>query len=191
MTTRTFQDMLNEYLTYDMLKEELLMRHWLLSNIDIDDGWKGGTLPVPFKGGQASSLKFGGLTAEGDIAEDIRPNVLVAEIDVLDCDRVVVRDRRWGDSWRNDRLHVGDLKQPSRNFKTAPELLKRRREWRDHLKAGQRRQHKQGQHHAGHMPGVDERDGDRQHDPGRQIHEQVAERALQAADASHRHLQGG
>lgn len=69
-TTRTFQDMLNEYLTYDMLKEELLMRHWLLSNVDIDDGWKGGTLPVPFKGAQSSSLKFGGLTAEGDIAED-------------------------------------------------------------------------------------------------------------------------
>lgn len=69
-TTRTFQDMLNEYLTYDMLKEELLMRHWLLSNVEIDDGWKGGTLPVPFKGAQSSSLKFGGLTAEGDIAED-------------------------------------------------------------------------------------------------------------------------
>ena len=69
-TTRTFQDMLNEYLTYDLLKEELLKRHWLLSNIEIDDGWKGGTLPVPFKGAQASSLKFGGLTAEGDIAED-------------------------------------------------------------------------------------------------------------------------
>jgi len=69
-TTRTFQDMLNEYLTYDMLKEELLQRHWLLSNIEIDDGWKGGTLPVPFKGAQSSSLKFGGLTAEGDVAED-------------------------------------------------------------------------------------------------------------------------
>lgn len=69
-TTRTFQDMLNEYLTYDMLKEELLQRHWLLSNIEIDDGWKGGTLPVPFKGAQASSLKFGGLTDESDIAED-------------------------------------------------------------------------------------------------------------------------
>ena len=57
-TTRKFQDMLNEYLTYDMLKEEFLKRHWLLSNIEIDDGWKGGTLPVPFKGAQASSLKF-------------------------------------------------------------------------------------------------------------------------------------
>lgn len=69
-TTRTFQDMLNEYLTYDLLKEEFLKRSWLLQNIEIDEGWKGGTLPVPFKGAQASSLKFGGLTAEGDIAED-------------------------------------------------------------------------------------------------------------------------
>ena len=68
-TTRTFQDMLNEYLTYDLLKEEFLKRSWLLQNIEIDEGWKGGTLPVPFKGAQASSLKFGGLTAEGDIAE--------------------------------------------------------------------------------------------------------------------------
>ena len=73
-TTRTFQDMLNEYLTYDLLKEEYTKRSWLMSELkaagQIDEGWKGGTLPVPFKGAQASSLKFGGLTAEGDIAED-------------------------------------------------------------------------------------------------------------------------
>ena len=69
-TDRTFQDMLNEYLTYDLLKEEFLKRHWLLSNIEIDDGWKGGNLPVPFKGAQASSLKFGGLTDQNDVAKD-------------------------------------------------------------------------------------------------------------------------
>ena len=69
-TNRTFQDMLNEYLTYDLLKEEFVKRNWLLSNVEIDDGWKGGTLPVPFKGAQSSSMKFGGLTAEGDVAED-------------------------------------------------------------------------------------------------------------------------
>lgn len=69
-TTRTFQDMLNEYLTYELLKEELLKRSWLFSNIEIDEGWKGGTLPVPFKGAQASSLKFGGLTDAADVAED-------------------------------------------------------------------------------------------------------------------------
>ncbi len=69
-TTRTFQDMLNEYLTYDLLREEFKQRMWFWNNIEIDDGWKNGALPVPFKGGQASSLKFGGLTAENDIAED-------------------------------------------------------------------------------------------------------------------------
>jgi len=69
-TDRTFQDMLNEYLTYDLLKEEFLKRSWLLSNIEVDEGWKGGTLPVPFKGAQASSMKFGGLTDQADVAED-------------------------------------------------------------------------------------------------------------------------
>ena len=41
-TTRTFQSMLNEYLTYDLLKEELIKRDWLLSNIQKDEGF--GTL---------------------------------------------------------------------------------------------------------------------------------------------------
>lgn len=68
-TTRSFQDMLNEYLSYDLMKEELIKRDWLLSNMEIEDGWKGGTIPVPFEGAQASSLKYGGLTSESDIAE--------------------------------------------------------------------------------------------------------------------------
>jgi hypothetical protein len=68
-TTRSFQDMLNEYLSYDLMKEELIKRDWLLSNMEIEDGWKGGTIPVPFEGAQASSLKYGGLTADSDIAE--------------------------------------------------------------------------------------------------------------------------
>lgn len=68
-TTRSFQDMLNEYLSYDLMKEELIKRDWLLSNMEIEDGWKGGTLIVPFEGAQASSLKYGGLTSESDIAE--------------------------------------------------------------------------------------------------------------------------
>lgn len=69
-TTRTFQDMLNEYLTYDLLKEELVKRDYLLSKIEKDDGWKGGTLPVPFKAAGASSVAFGSLTDSTDVAED-------------------------------------------------------------------------------------------------------------------------
>ncbi len=68
-TTRSFNSMLNEYLAIDLLKGEFLKRDWLLSNVEKDDGWKSGTLPVPFKGAQASSLKFGGLTDSTDVSE--------------------------------------------------------------------------------------------------------------------------
>lgn len=68
-TTRSFNSMLNEYLAIDLLKQEFLKRDWLLSKVEKDDGWKAGTLPVPFKGAQASSLKFGGLTDAADVSE--------------------------------------------------------------------------------------------------------------------------
>jgi hypothetical protein len=76
-TTRTFQAMLNEYLSNDLMKEELVKRDWLLSNIEQDNDWKGGNMPVPFQGAQATSVKFGGLTADTDIAEDayVRGNI--------------------------------------------------------------------------------------------------------------------
>lgn len=69
-TTRTFQDMLNEWLNYDLLKEEMIKRDYLLSKVARDDNWKGGTLPVPFKGAYASSVRFGALTAANDVSED-------------------------------------------------------------------------------------------------------------------------
>jgi len=69
-TTRTFQDMLNEYLPNKLLKEELLKRDYILSNIEKDDKWKGGKLIVPFKAAGASSVKMGGLTGASDISED-------------------------------------------------------------------------------------------------------------------------
>jgi len=69
-TTRTFQDMLNEYLPNKLLKEELLKRDYILSNIEKDDKWKGGKIIVPFKAAGASSVKMGGLTGASDISED-------------------------------------------------------------------------------------------------------------------------
>lgn len=69
-TTRTFQDMLNEYLTYDLLKEEFVKRDYLLTKVEKDNGWKGGGLIVPFKGAGSSSVAFGGLSASNDVAED-------------------------------------------------------------------------------------------------------------------------
>lgn len=69
-TIRTFNDMLNEYLTYDLLREEMIKRDYVLMRVEKDTGWKGGTLPVPFKAAGATSVKFNGLTAEADIAQD-------------------------------------------------------------------------------------------------------------------------
>lgn len=69
-TSRTFQDMLNEYLPNKLLKEELLKRDYILQNIEKDDKWKGGKLIVPFKAAGASSIRMGALTAANDISED-------------------------------------------------------------------------------------------------------------------------
>jgi hypothetical protein len=69
MTQRVFQDMLNEYLTNDLLKEELLKRDYIMSHVERDESWKGGKIPVPFRGARATSVRFGKLTAAGDIAQ--------------------------------------------------------------------------------------------------------------------------
>lgn len=69
-TTRSFSTMLNEYLPNELLKEEMIKRDWILSNVETDNSWKGGTLVVPFKAAGASSVAFGALTGSTDIAED-------------------------------------------------------------------------------------------------------------------------
>jgi len=69
-TTASFQAMLNQFLPNDLLREELIKRDWILQNVERDDSWKGGDLVVPFRGGRASSVAFGSLTAQSDIAQD-------------------------------------------------------------------------------------------------------------------------
>lgn len=70
-TQRSFQEMINDYLPNELLKEELVKRDYVLSKIEKDEGWSGqGDLIVPFKGAGASSVAFGSLTASNDIAED-------------------------------------------------------------------------------------------------------------------------
>lgn len=68
-TTRTFQDMLNEYLPNSLFKDELIERDWYLKTMTKDNNWKGGDIIVPFQGNAATSVKFGGLTADTDISE--------------------------------------------------------------------------------------------------------------------------
>lgn len=69
-TNSSFQAMLNQYLPNDLLREEFVKRDWLLQNVTMENDWLGGSLIVPFKGSQASSVAFGQLTASSDIAED-------------------------------------------------------------------------------------------------------------------------
>lgn len=68
-TTRSFQSMLNEYLAIDLLQAEMMKRDYVLQKVNKDDGWKTGTLPVPFEGQHASSIEFGQLPAQGDVAQ--------------------------------------------------------------------------------------------------------------------------
>lgn len=69
-TTRTFQDMLNEYLPNELLKEEFVKRDYVMSKVEKDNSWLGGSLIVPFKAAGASTVVYGGLAASNDIAED-------------------------------------------------------------------------------------------------------------------------
>lgn len=68
-TNRDFQSMLNEYLAIDLLKAELKAQDYLLSKVDMDEGAKGGTVPVPFEGQYASSVEFGALADDADISK--------------------------------------------------------------------------------------------------------------------------
>jgi len=65
---RVFSTMLHDYLPNKLLKEEFIKRDWFLSNVTKDQNWMGGNIAFPFQSTNASSVKFGGLTAANDIA---------------------------------------------------------------------------------------------------------------------------
>jgi hypothetical protein len=69
-TTRTFNGMLQEYVRNELMYAELIERTYVFGKVEMDDGWKDGTIPVPFEGNWASSVQIGSLTAATDIAED-------------------------------------------------------------------------------------------------------------------------
>lgn len=68
-TSRDFQSMLNEYLPIELLKQEMQKRDYLLQKAQMDDGWKGGTLIIPFEGQNASSVEFGQLADQSDVSK--------------------------------------------------------------------------------------------------------------------------
>lgn len=113
-TDRTFQAMLNEYLPNKLLKEELIKRDYILTNVNKDDKWKGGKLIVPFKASGASSVRMGGLTGASDIAED---NYVRGSIDDY--------TEAWGSMIFNHRdLMEHDGKIPESTFlKILPDTL--------------------------------------------------------------------
>ncbi len=69
-TSRSFQAMLNEYLPLELLNNEWQKRDYVYQKVTKKDDWKGGSLVVPFEGQQASSVEFGQLAADTDIAQD-------------------------------------------------------------------------------------------------------------------------
>lgn len=68
-TSRTFQAMLNEFMPNSLLMHEQIERSWYFKNVEMNNGWKGGNMIVPFEGAGASSIAFGALTDSSDIAE--------------------------------------------------------------------------------------------------------------------------
>src|ERR1035437_372872 len=68
-TDRSFQSMLNQYVPNTLFGEEFIKRDYFLQNFEKDNTWDGGDLVIAFRGAQASSIKFGGLTDSGDIGQ--------------------------------------------------------------------------------------------------------------------------
>lgn len=69
VTLASFSNMLNEYLYYELLFEEMVRRNYMLQKVQKDTNWKGGNLVVPFEGNMATSYSYGQLTASNDISE--------------------------------------------------------------------------------------------------------------------------
>ena len=64
-----FNDMLKVFMPFDLLNEEMKKRNYFWNKVPKDENWFGGSMQVPFEGGEYSSLSFGNLTASDDIAE--------------------------------------------------------------------------------------------------------------------------
>lgn len=69
-TNADFNNMLKDYMPYELLFEELMKRDYFLSKVEKDQSWTNGPLQVAFMGGNASSYSYGELTDIGDITED-------------------------------------------------------------------------------------------------------------------------
>lgn len=120
-TNRTFQAMLNDFLPNELLKEELIKRDFILSNVEKDDTWvgasgtsgNGGNLIVPFKAAGASSVAMGQLSASNDIAEDLYVRGVIT-----------TQKEAWGSMLFNHRDLMEHEKISEKNFlKILPDAI--------------------------------------------------------------------
>lgn len=64
-----FNNLLNEYLSVELLSNELVKQDFMMSKVTMDNKAHGGNVIVPFEGQYASSIAFGSLTDDTDIAD--------------------------------------------------------------------------------------------------------------------------
>lgn len=69
-TNADFNQMLKDYMPYDLLFEEVMKRDFFLSRVAKDQSWMGGPMQISFMGGSASSIAYGQLTDTADVTED-------------------------------------------------------------------------------------------------------------------------
>lgn len=68
-TLATFSSLLNDYLYYDLLSEEMKRQNWLIGKVAKDNNWRGGPLIVPFESSEGSTIVHGQMAAEADVTE--------------------------------------------------------------------------------------------------------------------------
>ena len=69
-TTTTFSNMLNEYVNEKLLMSMLKERNYFFSMLDHSKDWQGANYVLPWLAAVGSSVKWGGLSASNDIAEE-------------------------------------------------------------------------------------------------------------------------
>jgi len=81
-TTASFNNMLNEYVNEKLLMSMLKERNYFFNMLDHSKDWQGGSYILPWLAGVGSSVKWGGLSASNDIAEEttLRGEVSIKEV---------------------------------------------------------------------------------------------------------------
>jgi hypothetical protein len=68
-TTALFNNMLKRYMPYELLVESMKKKNYFWNKVNKKQGWTGGSMEVPFEGGEFSGLQFGGLSALTDVGQ--------------------------------------------------------------------------------------------------------------------------